>query len=96
MFEWDEAKNAANIVKHGIDFADAKRIFEGPVLTRIDERFDYGEVRMLSLGAIEGRVLLAVVHTARDGSVRLISARFANRKETSDYAQALRSSPDAR
>ena len=42
-FEWDVAKNAANVAKHGIDFDDAVRIFEGPVLEQIDNRRDYGE-----------------------------------------------------
>jgi hypothetical protein len=35
-FEWDAAKNAANIAKHGIDFDDAIRIFDGPVLEKAD------------------------------------------------------------
>ncbi len=40
-FEWDEAKNRANTVKHGIDFETARRIFDGPVLTRGDGRRAY-------------------------------------------------------
>ena len=43
QFEWDEVKNYANIRKHGISFETAKRIFEGPVVTWIDQRKDYGE-----------------------------------------------------
>jgi hypothetical protein len=42
-FEWDAAKNTANLAKHGIDFHDAVRIFEGPVLEKTDRRQDYGE-----------------------------------------------------
>jgi len=34
--EWDAAKNAANLAKHGIDLADAIRIFDGPVLQKAD------------------------------------------------------------
>jgi uncharacterized DUF497 family protein len=45
-FEWDTAKNVANIAKHGIDFEDAIRIFEGPVLESPDERREYSEVRI--------------------------------------------------
>ena len=44
-FEWDETKNQANIQKHGVSFETAKRIFDGPVLSRLDERRDYGEDR---------------------------------------------------
>jgi len=42
-FEWDEAKNRANIRKHGFDFADAEEMFRGPLLVRPDTREDYGE-----------------------------------------------------
>jgi len=44
-FEWDEAKNAANIRKHGIDFADVTDIFNHPMLAMLDQREDYGEER---------------------------------------------------
>ncbi|PIZ25733.1 MAG: hypothetical protein COY47_04345 [Chloroflexi bacterium CG_4_10_14_0_8_um_filter_57_5] len=45
-FEWDKQKNKANIEKHGLDFADAHKVFESPMLVRIDDREDYGEDRM--------------------------------------------------
>ena len=45
IFEWDEEKNKENIRKHYLDFADAWQIFEAPMLTRVDTREDYGEVR---------------------------------------------------
>ena len=45
QFEWDEAKNLANIQKHGIDFADVPLVFENEMLMDLDERFDYGEAR---------------------------------------------------
>jgi uncharacterized protein len=46
-FEWDERKNQINRIKHGIDFADAIQIFfDERLLTRADEREDYGEVRV--------------------------------------------------
>ena len=48
-YEWDEAKNEINIRKHGIDFNDAKDIFEHPVLTWLDNREDYGEERWITL-----------------------------------------------
>ena len=46
-FEWDEAKRQANILKHGIDFEDAKTIFDGFFFTWQDTRADYGEKNML-------------------------------------------------
>jgi len=39
-FEWDARKNAANRRKHGIDFVDAVRIFDGPIVEGPDERED--------------------------------------------------------
>ncbi len=50
LFEWDEPKNQANQQKHGLSFEEAALVFEGPVLTRIDRRTDYGEVRKISTG----------------------------------------------
>lgn len=89
-FEWDEAKNAADIQKHGVGFATACRIFDSPVLTWTDERNDYGEVRELSIGAVDGVLFLAVIHTARGDRHRIISARRANRAERKRYEDAIR------
>src|SRR5246127_2481624 len=49
MFAWGEAKRRANLRKHGIDFADAERIFRGFTLTAEDTREAYGERRFLTL-----------------------------------------------
>ena len=93
-FEWNEAKNATNIAKHGIQFADAVRIFDGWTLTVPDDRFDYGEVRKLTTGVLDGVLLTTIVHTDREGRMRLISARPASTKERIRYETALRSAPD--
>lgn len=89
-FEWDEEKNQANIAKHGIGFARAKQIFAGPTLYRVDERRDYGERRIVSIGMIEEILILVVVHTDRRGVTRIISARPAKRAERKRYAEAIR------
>ena len=80
-FEWDSAKNEANLKKHGIGFDEARHIFDGPTLTRVDDRQEYGENRDISLGALSPDAVLVVVHTERGGKIRLISARKANRRE---------------
>jgi uncharacterized protein (DUF4415 family) len=54
-FEWDEAKNRANIAKHGIGFLGAARIFDGPVLEWADRRRDYGETKRSAIGELEGK-----------------------------------------
>ncbi len=90
QFEWDEAKNHANIRKHGISFETAKRIFEGPVVTWIDQRKAYGEDRYISIGRVEPVALIVVAHTKRNGRIRLISARPASRKERQAYHEWIR------
>lgn len=89
-FEWDEAKDQLNRAKHGISFAEAQMIFEGPILSWRDTRFDYGEARTVSIGVIAGVVAVAVVHTDRGGATRLISARLANRRERQMYDERIR------
>lgn len=79
-FEWDQAKSDARYALDGFGFDFAALIFEGPTLEWPDNRRDYGELRMIALGAADGQVL-AVVFTDRDDVRRIISARPANRRE---------------
>ncbi|MEQ9328077.1 MAG: BrnT family toxin [Rhodospirillales bacterium] len=83
-FEWDPAKAAANLAKHRVSLLQASRIFAGPGLTRIDDRTDYGEPRYISVGEADGRCLV-VVHTPRDETTRIISARRAISAERASY-----------
>jgi uncharacterized DUF497 family protein len=89
LFEWDEAKDQANIQKHGVSFETAKRIFDGPVLTWRDNRRDYGEDCDISIGQVS-TALIVVAHTDRAGRIRLISARPASRKERQAYHEQIR------
>ncbi len=84
-FEWDENKNLLNREKHGVSFSEAKEIFNRPVLTWTDNRRDYGEIREISIGSIEGVLVVVVVHTKRDKRIRIISARKAKAKEREKY-----------
>ncbi len=86
-FEWDPAKNTANLAKHGLDFQDAIRMFEGPVLEKLDNRRHYGETRVIAFGVVEGREV-AVVYTMRGHNRRLISARRAHSSERKAYRKA--------
>jgi uncharacterized protein len=86
-FEWDEAKNRRNRAKHGISFDEAKAVFlDRFIQENVDDRFDYREERVLSVG-MTSKGLLAVVNTQREGRRRVISARRATRAETDDYFQ---------
>ncbi len=86
-FEWDENKNAINMAKHKIDFADAVHIFlDNNRIEREDYRVDYGEQRFQTIGSSEYGILF-VIYTERepDGTIRLISARKANKQEKNYY-----------
>ncbi|MBK7349904.1 MAG: BrnT family toxin [Gemmatimonadetes bacterium] len=81
---WDPAKRRSNLAKHGIDFVDAALVFEGLALHRPDLRRAYGEPRFVATGPVAGR-LLVVVYSLRDATLRIISARRANARETKAY-----------
>lgn len=83
-FTWDEAKRRANIAKHGLDFADAEKVFAGPMVLFEDDRTDYGEQRMIGIGLLDYLVVL-IVHVETDESVRIISMRKADNNETNLY-----------
>lgn len=88
-FEWDDAKNSANIRKHGIDFADVIDIFSHPMLVMLDDREVYGEERWIAIGWIHALVGV-VVYAERQGDViRIISARKATKHEVRRYEQSL-------
>lgn len=89
MYEWNPDKNRTNITDHKVSFETAKRIFEGPVLTVEDDRFDYGEMREISIGMVGIAAILTVVHTDREGICRIISARSATSTERKRYEKAL-------
>jgi uncharacterized DUF497 family protein len=95
-FEWDEAKNASNLAKHGLDFRDAHLVLDGPCITFEDDRVDYGEQRFLTLGLLGAR-LVVIAHTPRRNGTRIISMRKGNAREQKIYLQRLgEDRPDAR
>ncbi len=89
-FEWDSDKSDACFTERGFDFAYVLRAFlDENRLIHKDARWDYGEDRYQLLGIIEGRVFF-VVYTLRGQSIRIISARKANKREVSDYENSTR------
>ena len=78
--EWDEAKRAFNIAKHGVDFALIERFDWESSVTVSDDRRSYGEDRFRTFGSISGQ-LHVLVWTPRHHRVRIISLRKANRRE---------------
>lgn len=87
LFEWDEAKNQANIRKHGVDFREAAYVFSDPLALNIpDDDHSQDEERWVLLGKNRKERIPLVVHTYRQGdSIRLISARKATPTEQATY-----------
>lgn len=79
-FEWDDAKNRANLKKHGIPFETVRACFHGPMLVNADTRFEYGEERWIAVALLDG-VPVVIAYTERGDSIRIISARKASRNE---------------
>ena len=88
-FEWDENKRKLNIQKHGIDFEDAKRVFEGISLTFQDNRFDYGEQRLITMGLLY-EIVIVIAHTEIDETIRIISMRKATKNEQKLFFERLK------
>jgi uncharacterized DUF497 family protein len=85
-YQWNRDKAAANLRKHGIDFADAVSVFSDDLAITIpDERFD--EERFITIGVDGFSRVLVVVYTMRDDEIRLISARKATRHEQQQYEE---------
>lgn len=81
----DPKKRAANLKKHGYDFADAPQVIESAAtVTFEDRRFDYGEQRFITLGMLRG-VVVAIATAETDEEVRVISMRKAERNEEEIY-----------
>jgi uncharacterized DUF497 family protein len=84
-FEWDPEKAERNMVKHGVSFEYAARVFLDPSRVDIqDRRRNYSEERRVLLGKIDQRVF-AIAYTSRRGVSRIISARKANPREQRHY-----------
>ena len=87
-FLWDPRNAAANERKHGVGFQEATTVFDDPLSVTIpDPDHSLEEQRFLLLGLSNRRRLLAVAHSERGESIRIISARRANRRERRTYEE---------
>jgi len=86
--EFDPAKRLATLASRGLDMADAAGIFADAILTVADTRLDYGEDRFMTVGYLDGRMVV-VVWTMRGTSRRIISLRKANEREQDAYRPSL-------
>lgn len=83
---FDKAKDVLNKSKHGLSLSEAEKLEWDDALIWHDTRRDYGEARMIALGAI-GERLYCVVYVDREDMRRIISLRKANQREFDDYEQ---------
>ena len=87
-YVFDPAKDAVNRAKHGVSLALAEVLFAGRHLSVSDDRFEYGEIREVAFGLINGR-LFVCVYMDREAERRVISLRKANRREVKRYGENL-------
>lgn len=86
-YQWDPAKAERNLMKHGIEFADAVAVLEDEHALWREDAGDWEEDRYIAVGMDHlGRILI-VVFTIRGDVIRLISARRATKNERSYYGQ---------
>lgn len=85
---FDPDKREWTLAQRGLDFADAGQVFAGPLVEYYDERFDYGEQRLITIGYLDQRKVV-IVWTPRDGGRHIISMRKANEREQAKHGQQL-------
>lgn len=78
--EFDPAKDEANRAKHGVSLSAGTSVLESQIGEEVDDRQNYGEVRINAFGLIEGR-LFVCTYTRRGDVFRVISVRLASRQE---------------
>jgi uncharacterized DUF497 family protein len=91
---FNAAKRDWTLAHRGLDFAvDADKVFSGETTTVLDDRFDYGEIRRISAGFLDGRMVV-IVWTQRGTSRHIISMRYCHGKEENRWRKILRQAPD--
>lgn len=89
QFHFDPGKDATNLSKHGLSLAAAAELSWDAALVWIDDRADYGKVRMVALAPV-GDTLFFVAFIGREPTRRIISLRRPNRREVNHYAKAVK------
>ena len=84
-YSYDPTKKKSNLIKHGLDFDEAKRVIEsGQTVTFEDNRYNYDEPRFITLGNLNGSIIV-IVTTESDSEIRIISMRKAEKNEQKIY-----------
>jgi uncharacterized DUF497 family protein len=88
-YVWDRRKGRSNLTRHGIAFEDAIRIFDGPTLEKVDDRFEYREIRVDAIGVANGLEVTVIYTDVSESERRIISVLRAERHERAAYWQSL-------
>ena len=88
LITFDPDKHRKTLAERGLDFSRAAEIFSGKHFTATDDRQDYRELRYITVGNLDGRMIV-MVWTLRDKARRIISMRKANEREQARYASRL-------
>ncbi len=85
---FDPAKRERTLAERGLDFNDAEHVLEGVKYQFIDDRQNYGEERITTIGFLQDRMVI-VVWTRRGAVRHVISMRKANDREQRKYGEYL-------
>lgn len=88
LVSFDPEKRALTLQQRGLDFADAYKVFQAKHFTAPDLRQEYAELRNITIGYLDDRMVV-IVWTKRDDSRRIISMRKANEREIKKFSQYL-------
>ncbi|MBU6182159.1 MAG: BrnT family toxin [Verrucomicrobia bacterium] len=84
-FEYDPTKSAANLAKHGIDFGQIQKLWDGKVVAAPAR--DSSEQRLLAIGQLDSKFWTVII-TLRNSKIRIISARRSRKNEIKNYKNA--------
>lgn len=85
---FDPPKRDKTLIERGLDFANAGQVFADKHFDQSDDRKDYGETRIITVGRLDGRMVI-VVWTPRENARHVMSMRKANEREQSRYRDRL-------
>lgn len=85
---YDPRKRLTTLAERKLDFENAREVFAGATFHFRDTRTDYGEARIVTIGRVNGRMMV-VVWTQRGNAHHIISMRKANEREEAKFAHQL-------
>jgi uncharacterized protein len=85
---FDSAKRDRTLEERGLDFGDAAEVFAGTTFDRVDDRQEYGETRIITVGHLRGRMVV-IGWTQRGHARHVFSMRKANDREKARFAERL-------